>query len=777
MISEAATNLVNYFRTSVQRKLLFFVILMVTITTVILSVFLIRNFQHLADFSLTLNSEGMEATIDDYLTKYAQEKAFSTWLQIDNAQNHLAVVGLSAQKIVDNYDEIRANPEILDFSLFETQLTTERGALTSSETDRYDALIPPSLADDPRAREVLETTGLLNLNMDAVFETNDNSAFIYFVGDVASPVTRAYPNIHLVEVLGDGLDLRFWRDYFAPNVDVWEQWYTDAGLRAEAPSPITIEPPYLDAAGQGLILTMFYPLWDATRSEFAGAVGADITLNSIIENILSIQIGRTGFAFLLNGEGELIAMPAAGSELLDTDLTPVEIGGLSYFTGSLYDSNSPAVQSLAAAIEDQQNGIIRFDPSNGADAAADVHRIVFTHLPALRNNQYEEDSWTFAIAVPESEIFEVLEQTDAAIGSERVRLRNISLGLIAAFLAAAVVSSVRISQIITRDIRTLANAAEQISAQNYDVEIKLQSRDEIGQLGQTFGLMADEIREYTTNLEALVVERTAELSEANRQITLLNEQLHDENLRLSAELDVARQLQMMVLPPTSEINAIKELDIAGYMQPADEVGGDYYDVLSVGDTVYFGIGDVTGHGLPSGVIMLMAQTGMLTLAHSGEQDMEKMLSHLNHVLYHNILRIRENKSMTLAIIRYRDRLFELVGQHESVLICRTDGQIEEIDTLDFGFPVGLEFEIEDFIATKQIEMAPGDVMLLYTDGITEAENQDGQYFGITRLKEALARSHQLAAQEILDQIIRDVHAFIDGYHIYDDISALVIKQE
>jgi len=315
-----------------------------------------------------------------------------------------------------------------------------------------------------------------------------------------------------------------------------------------------------------------------------------------------------------------------------------------------------------------------------------------------------------------------------------------------------------------------------VSAKNYAVDLKLKSQDEIGQLGKSFGLMAEEIREYTTHLEDRIAERTADLQKANDQITRLNDKLRDENVRMSAELDVARQLQMMVLPAKEEISVIAELDIAGYMQPADEVGGDYYDIVRVGDSIYFGIGDVTGHGLPAGVIMLMAQTAMLTLSQNGEQDMERLLSVVNQVLYRNILRIQENKTMTLAALHYQDRRFALVGQHESVLICRHDGQIEEIDTMDLGFPVGLEYEIDDFLGTTHFALAPGDVMLLYTDGVTEAERSDGQQFGIERLKDTLSRHHALPAQALIEQMMNDVHAFIDGQTIYDDISALVVKQ-
>ncbi|MEZ4619309.1 MAG: cache domain-containing protein [Caldilineaceae bacterium] len=126
--------------------------------------------------------------------------------------------------------------------------------------------------------------------------------------------------------MGDGLDLLFWQDYFAANPAGWAQWYLDPALRDRIPNPVTIEPPYQDAAGQGLILTMFYPLWDQQTNTFAGAVGADITLNSIINNLLSITVAESGFAFLLNGNGEVIAMPAAGHELFDVDLSAIATG-------------------------------------------------------------------------------------------------------------------------------------------------------------------------------------------------------------------------------------------------------------------------------------------------------------------------------------------------------------------------------------------------------------------------------------------------------------------
>jgi sigma-B regulation protein RsbU (phosphoserine phosphatase) len=765
-----------FFGHSFQRKLLLFNLSTVFLTTVVLFLFLINNFRAITDFSLARNTASTEQTAQEFLDRYAQEKATSTWLQIRAAQDNLSVLGKTAQKIIDNYDAIHTNPALFKLPLFATDLTSQHSALSNDASAQFDALVPPSLASDPRAREMLATSALLNLSMDAVFQANANNTFIYFVGDKAAPVTRAFPNIHLVDALGDGLGQLFWKDYFATNVESWTHWYSDPALQAHVPSPVTMEQPYADAAGQGLVVSMFYPLWNKQTKTFAGAVGADITLNKIIENVLAFKVARTGFAFLMNGQGEVVAMPETGFKLFGINMTETRQGSLLYYRGALAASDNPSVKQMAATVLANEKGILKLNFS-GADGQSHQELISYASLPALSNNRYEPDRWKIVIAVPEAEIFEALNATDTAITAERFRISAFSLAIVVIFLVLVTFISARFSRNATRDLRILAHAAEGVSAKQYDVDIKLKSEDEIGQLGRAFTGMTREIRDYTNNLEAKVAERTADLKSANDQITLLAEQLRGENLRLGAELDVARRIQMMVLPPEQETRAVADLDIACFMRPADEVGGDYYDVLQVGDAVFLGIGDVTGHGLPAGIIMLMAQTAFLTLSQSGEQDMRRIMLVLNSVLYRNIVRIQEDKNMTLAVLQYRAREFTIVGQHESVLICRTEGALEVIDTMDLGLPLGLEEDIESFVAGKQFQLAPNDVMVLYTDGVTEAENSARQQFGIHNLMTSLSSHRELCAQEILNRIMADLYAFIGETRIYDDISLLVIKQK
>jgi len=279
------------------------------------------------------------------------------------------------------------------------------------------------------------------------------------------------------------------------------------------------------------------------------------------------------------------------------------------------------------------------------------------------------------------------------------------------------------------------------------------------------------------NLEYKVQERTAQLAEANQEISTLNELLTKDNLRMSAELDIVKQLQQMVLPKQSELEAIEGLEIAGFMQPADEVGGDYYDILQQDGQVKISIGDVTGHGLESGVLMIMAQTAVRTLQKMNETDPVKFLDVLNQTLYDNLQRMDCPKNMTLAILDYAGGVLKLSGQHEEMIVVRADGKLECIDTMDLGFPIGLVEEIGEFIAQAEVQLNPGDVVVLYTDGIPEAKDINKAQYGLKRLWQVVVENRHRRAREIREAVINDVRQYIGAMKVFDDITLVVMKQK
>ena len=266
-------------------------------------------------------------------------------------------------------------------------------------------------------------------------------------------------------------------------------------------------------------------------------------------------------------------------------------------------------------------------------------------------------------------------------------------------------------------------------------------------------------------------------SEDNHKITVLNERLKAENLRMSAELEITSQLQKMLLPKDHELSQIPGLEIAGFMEPADQVGGDYYDVLANNGAAKIGIGDVTGHGLESVVLMLMVQTAIRTLQESNETDPVRFLDVLNRTIYKNVERINTDKNLTLALLDYDQGQLNISGQHEEMVVVRVSGEVERVETIDLGFPIGLDLEIADFIAQEQVQLHSGDVAVLYTDGITEAEDINGVQYGIERLCKMVKCYRQKSATEINEAVIRDLRQYIGAQKVFDDITLVVLKQK
>ena len=275
----------------------------------------------------------------------------------------------------------------------------------------------------------------------------------------------------------------------------------------------------------------------------------------------------------------------------------------------------------------------------------------------------------------------------------------------------------------------------------------------------------------------LVRQANSQLARYNQEINLLNDCLKAENLRMNVELKVTRRLQQMMLPKKSELLEIDGLEIAGFMEPADQIGGDYYDVLKCGDRVKIAIGDVTGHGLESGVLMLMVQTAVRTLLEAKFVEAKDFFDLLNRTIYKNLQRMNSDKNMTLALLDYNDSVLKLSGQHEEVIVVRSSHKVERIDTVELGFPIGLVEDIADAVASIEVKLNSGDVVVLYTDGITEALDINKMEYGLERLIEVVKQNYEASTSEIRDAVIGDVRHHIGEQRVYDDITILILKQK
>lgn len=254
--------------------------------------------------------------------------------------------------------------------------------------------------------------------------------------------------------------------------------------------------------------------------------------------------------------------------------------------------------------------------------------------------------------------------------------------------------------------------------------------------------------------------------------------LKKENVRMSMELDIAKHIQKMVLPREEEFMAFKGLEIGARMDTATEVGGDFYEVLPQKDgSIYFGIGDVTDHGLQSGVVMLMTQAAFRATLDNNDVDITSALNQINSILHQNISRMKDQRNLTLSLLHYLNGTVSMTGQHETVILLKKKEDFaEQIDTMDLGLYVGLIDDFSDHVQESSFDMEIGDIMLLYTDGATEALNNKDREFGIQGLMQSLERHRHHPSQQIVNNIIDEIYEYTGKTDPEDDITIVVVRR-
>ena len=135
------------------------------------------------------------------------------------------------------------------------------------------------------------------------------------------------------------------------------------------------------------------------------------------------------------------------------------------------------------------------------------------------------------------------------------------------------------------------------------------------------------------------------------------------------------------------------------------------------------------------------------------------------------------RNMSLAILDYAGGVLKLSGQHEEMIVVRAEGKFECINTMDLGFPIGLVEEMGEFIVSSEVQLNPGDVVVLYPDGIPEAFDINKAHYGLKRLWQVVVENRQRPTREIREAVIKDVRQYIGAMNVFDDITLVVMKQK
>ncbi len=232
---------------------------------------------------------------------------------------------------------------------------------------------------------------------------------------------------------------------------------------------------------------------------------------------------------------------------------------------------------------------------------------------------------------------------------------------------------------------------------------------------------------------------------------------------------LARKIQEALVPSAPELSGC---NVAVAMKPADEVGGDYYDVIRAGSHEWILIGDVSGHGVPAGLIMMMCQTAVRTvLERDPDLTPDRLLTLVNDVLTRNIHQLGEDKYMTISALRRdADGGIAFAGAHQDIYVYRAlRDEIEVIETK--GIWLGLRSRAEGSFTTQTLDLGEGDVLVLYTDGITEATH-DGAMFDTSGMLAALGAAKGKTARELLDHVL----GALEGFELHDDATLLVVRK-
>ncbi|MDD5067137.1 MAG: PP2C family protein-serine/threonine phosphatase [bacterium] len=261
-------------------------------------------------------------------------------------------------------------------------------------------------------------------------------------------------------------------------------------------------------------------------------------------------------------------------------------------------------------------------------------------------------------------------------------------------------------------------------------------------------------------------------------ITIFNA-LHFEDLaekeRLEQELSMGRQIQMSLLPLSAPV--ISNLLLQGMTMPAREIGGDYYDfiVLPKENNLAIVIGDVSGKGVAAGLCMAMVKTSVHIFARN-ETSPKQILVHINQVLNQHI---GGEKFMTMLYLIWdadNSTIHYSSAGHEHILVYRKETR--SVDVIQSGGTIlGIIDDIDPFLEEKNIRLEPGDKVLLYTDGVTEAHNTIKERFGLERLAQSFKNNIQRDSQDLIQAVKSDVNTFIGDSFQYDDITLVALEAQ
>ena len=369
------------------------------------------------------------------------------------------------------------------------------GQYGNTTSDPASVFIPNIVTLDQALIADLNTSMQLDFSAPSVLKANPNVVAVYYIS--ANNFTVYYPNIDLANNV-------------PPDFNPLDQpFYTIAAPENNPERKAKWTDPYQDPAGTGLIVTNAVPVYDQ-NNRFRGVLAADIQLTKISEQISTIKIGKSGFAFLIDFSGHIVSMPEAGYKLFDIQPEDVPVNESPKQT--LLGLGSIDLQVITQQMVAGEKGL------STATIQDAQYYVAYTSLPTI--------GYSIGLIAPTAELDDVYLNAQDEIQQETQSTTNLLILILLAVVLVAGGISVLLSQFISRPIVQLTKVATEVSEGNLDVKAEIQATDETGVLANAFNLMISQLRESITTLERRVADRTKALAtsaEVTRRLaTVLN---------------------------------------------------------------------------------------------------------------------------------------------------------------------------------------------------------------------------------------------------------------
>jgi phosphoserine phosphatase RsbU/P len=328
------------------------------------------------------------------------------------------------------------------------------------------------------------------------------------------------------------------------------------------------------------------------------------------------------------------------------------------------------------------------------------------------------------------------------------RLRVVLATLFAAVLVGAGFVAVVSLRQAAKPLGDVATSMVRVAGGDLSIRVRAEYTGELGALVSSFNTMVEEVERSRDELQR---------TEALRR-----------------EVEIAHQIQTAILPVSP---AVKGFEVAARMEPADDVGGDLYDILAFDDTFWVLIGDVSGHGINSGLVMMMAQAAAYgAIADDPHCAPAAVIAAVNRVVHENVRRrMRRDDYMTLMAARYMgDGRFVAAGMHQPIFVVRGTGKVDVVESQ--GPWVGLSPSVEPPpMEEYEFHLGPGELVCFVTDGIIEAKDGADQMYGEDRVRHLLGASEFPSAPPALATLFDTVQQH--SPEPADDMTAVVLRRK